>query len=76
MMTGANSEVGLAVLGVQVQQLSKDVAALEHELAAHRADHEAEAKDRLRSRRWIISAVIAVVGAVDGPLVAVLMHAH
>lgn len=57
---------GLAVLAVQVQEIAKD-------LARHEVMHQNEAAARAATRRWLVGAVIAVIAAVDGPVVTVLL---
>lgn len=57
---------GVGVLAVQIQELAKD-------LAAHEKIHEQDARRRTDSRRWIIAMAVAVVAAIDGPLVTVLL---
>ena len=82
---------GVAVLAVQVQQIAQDVARLEQAMtkdvarlerrleatmAEHSDAHDAERAGRMNSRRWIVGAVIALIAAIDGPLVTVLLHLH
>jgi hypothetical protein len=57
---------GVAVLAVQVQELSKD-------LAAHEVKHDVERARQAAGRKWIWMALIAIVAAVDGPVVSVLL---
>jgi hypothetical protein len=61
-----NGTRGVVVLAVQVQELSKD-------LAAHEVKHDQERADRAASRKWLWAALIAVIAAVDGPVVSVLL---
>ena len=65
----ANGTRGVAVVGVQVQELSKD-------FAKHEERHDQEQARRLSARRWVIGAAIAAVAAIDGPLVTVLLAVH
>jgi hypothetical protein len=60
---------GVAVLALQVQELSKDFA--KHELA-----HDEERRARASNRKWVAMLIIAVIAAVDGPIVAVLLATH
>jgi hypothetical protein len=64
---------GVAVLGVQLQEVAKDVARLENQLQAHHAEHQAAEAARATGRRWLITAVIAAVAAIDGPIVTVVL---
>lgn len=57
---------GVALLALQVQELSKD-------MAKHEDKHDREIAVRAASRRWIFGAVVAVVAAIDGPIVTVLL---
>jgi hypothetical protein len=70
---------GVAVLAVQLQELAKDVASLSTGLAAHErshAEHDAqtararadEARARIAGRRWMAGAAIALLAAIDGPM--------
>lgn len=70
---------GVAVLGVQIQGLAKDVAGLGSEMAAHRQAHERRDEDteraraddtraRIAGRRWTVGAAIALLAAIDGPM--------
>lgn len=60
---------GGAVLAVQMQQIST-------ELGRHEQQHEREARERAAGRRWLLMAVIAVIAAIDGPVVTVLLALH
>jgi hypothetical protein len=64
---------GVAVVGVQVQELTKDVAKLETQLEQHRTEHVLAEQARISGRRWLIAAIIAAVAAVDGPMVTILL---
>lgn len=64
---------GVAVLGVQLQEVAKDVARLESQMITHQQEHHAAESARAAGRRWLIGAVIAAVAAVDGPIVAVIL---
>lgn len=64
---------GVAVLGVQVQELAKDLAKLELAIESHHREHQAEISIRTSSRRWVIAMVVAAIAAVDGPLITVLL---
>jgi hypothetical protein len=67
---------GVAVLAVQLQEVAKDLAKVEAELAAHRGEHNRAESARASNRRWAVGLVVAAVAAVDGPLVTLLFHAH
>lgn len=60
---------GVAVLAVQMTELAKD-------FARHEQVHERTEAARDRTRRWWVGAVIAVVAAIDGPVVTVILAAH
>ena len=60
---------GMAVVAVQIQELTKDFA--RHELV-----HERERSSRLNQRRWLAGIFVAAVAAVDGPVVTVLLATH
>ena len=66
-----NGTRGVVVLGVQLQELAKD-------LAAHEVKHDHEREERAANRKWIWMALIGLLAAIDGPLVTVLLatHAH
>ena len=65
----ANGTRGVMVLAVQVQELGKD-------LAAHEVKHDHERDERASNRKWVYMALIALVAAVDGPIVTVLLATH
>jgi len=67
---------GVQALTMQLAQMSKDIGRLEKSMESHEKVHTAEAADRRSSRRWIIATVIAAVGAVDVPLVTILLSRH
>jgi septal ring factor EnvC (AmiA/AmiB activator) len=64
---------GVAVLGVQLQEVAKDVAKLEKQMDDHRAEHQAAENARVTGRRWLIAVIIAAVAAIDGPMVTILL---
>lgn len=65
----ASGTRGVAVLAVQMQELTKD-------LSRHEEKHDRAEAARAASRRWMIGAVIALVAAIDGPVVTVVLAAH
>lgn len=67
---GTRGEVGLAV---QVKQVINDIGMLRSDLNSHRQDHVTAERARIVGRRWIIGALIALIAAIDGPLVTVLL---
>lgn len=67
---GTRGEVGLAM---QVKQVISDIGMLRADLNSHRQDHLTAERARVVGRRWIIGAVIALIAAIDGPLVTVLL---
>lgn len=58
------------------QSLTGQVQRLEQVVTDHARAHEREKSARLSSRRWLIGIAIAVIAAVDGPMVDVLLHLH
>lgn len=67
---------GVAVLAVQVSELSKDVGAVKTDIEGHRGEHQQDARARVTGRRWLIATFVAAVAAVDGPLVTILLARH
>lgn len=57
---------GVAVLAIQLTELSKD-------MAAHEVKHDQERDRRASGRKWWIMAAVALIAAVDGPIVSVLI---
>ena len=57
---------GVAVLAVQLQELAKDYA-------RHEQMHERDEARRVSARRWLFLAAVAVIAAIDGPLVTVML---
>ena len=71
-----NGTTAIAVLGVQIQEIAKDLAHLDAEMKEHRKEHQAVEQVRQAGRRWLFMAFVAVVAAIDGPIVAVLLATH
>lgn len=57
---------GVAVLQLQITDLSKD-------FAAHEEQHKIAEARRLSGRRWAIALTVAAIAAVDGPMVTILL---
>lgn len=57
---------GVAVLAVQIQELTKD-------MAKHEDQHDRDEAQRASGRRWLFMAVVALVAAIDGPIVTVVL---
>lgn len=65
------------VLQAQMQALSKDIGRLEKALENHELAHRTEAAARTSARRWAVTALLAAVAAVDGPILGILAaHVH
>jgi hypothetical protein len=64
---------GVAVVAVQVSELTKDVGAVQTELERHRAEHEADARARASGRRWAVGIGAVLFAAVESPLVTLLL---
>jgi len=64
---------GVAVLAVQVGELTKDVGAVQLQMENHRKEHEADVKARVLARRWAVGIGLAVFTAIESPLVALLV---
>jgi len=60
---------GVAVLAVQVQEIAKD-------FAKHEVKHDQEAAERQSGRRWLLAFAVALIAAIDGPVVTVLLATH
>jgi hypothetical protein len=67
---------GVAVLAVQVSELTKDVGQVQHQLEEHHKEHEKEAKARVTARRWAIGLAAGLFAAVESPLVTLLLSRH
>lgn len=57
---------GVAVLAVQIQELAKDVA-------KHEEKHDREEAHRANNRKWLFMAAVAVIAAIDGPVVTIVL---
>lgn len=57
------------LLAFQVRELARGQA-------RHERTHATERRERAAARRWMIGAAIALVAAVDGPIVTVLLAIH
>lgn len=60
---------GVGVLALQIQELTKD-------FVTHEQLHSRERLERSTMRKWLIATLIGLVGAIDGPIVAVLLAVH
>lgn len=60
---------GVAVLAVQMQEIAKD-------FAKHEEKHDRQEAARAARARWLVMAVLALVAAIDGPIVTVIFAAH
>lgn len=59
------------------QALTGQVRRLEQVVKDHASAHEREKTARLSSRRWLVGIAIAVIAAIDGPIVTVVLaHVH
>jgi hypothetical protein len=74
---------GVAVLQTQMTDLAKDVAELKGEAsswqATHERAHQAEARDRISGRRWLVTTGIAGLAAMAtaiGLLIDIAAHIH
>lgn len=57
---------GVGVLAVQIQEIAKD-------FAKHEEKHDREEASRAQGRRWLFMAAVAVIAAIDGPVVTVML---
>jgi hypothetical protein len=67
---------GILALQVQVTDLIKDVTELRVAVKDHTKEHETEERARVVSRRWVITAVIAALAVVEGPIGYIIVHLH
>jgi hypothetical protein len=67
---------GVGALSVQVAEVIKDVSDMRRELDEHGKQHQAEAAARQSGRRWLVGSAIALVAAVEGPLLFLVTHVH
>ena len=68
-MIDASGTRGVAVLAVQIQEIAKD-------FSRHEEKHDRQESARAASRRWLVMAAIALVGAIDLPIVTVILASH
>ena len=78
-VTANSQQMGnTAALAVQITEVIKDVNEVKDDLRGFRRDHEsqhrAEASARVTSRRWAITALIAVWMALEGPIAYLIVH--
>jgi uncharacterized protein (DUF885 family) len=64
---------GVAVLAVQVSELSKDMGGMQTQMTKHQQEHEADARARVTGRRWAIGLAAVLFAAVESPLVTLLL---
>jgi hypothetical protein len=68
---------GVAVLAIQIAELSKDFAKHEERHEQDQRARDQEKRDAKTSRKWWVMAAVAAIGAIDGPLVTlILQHGH
>jgi hypothetical protein len=67
---------GVAVLAVQVSELTKDVGGVQTQLEEHRREHVADARARVSARRWAVGIGAVLFAAVESPLVTLLLTRH
>lgn len=67
---------GVAVMAAQIAEIIKDVSDLRQELRDHDRQHTEEKRSRIITRRWVITAVIAVLALVETPLILILTGGH
>jgi hypothetical protein len=67
---------GVAVLAVQVAELSKDMGAVQAQMIKHQQEHEADARARVSARRWAVGIGAVLFAAVESPLVTLLLTRH
>lgn len=83
----ASGTRGVGIVQVQLTDLAKDVAALraqlhedvaglEKRLDDHDTYHREQERQGIVSRRWIITTWIAVLVAVEGPLLYLVAQQH
>ena len=57
---------GVAVLAVQMQEIAKD-------FAKHEEKHDRQEQVRASNRKWLFTAAIALIAAIDGPVVTIVL---
>lgn len=67
--------VQVTALSVQMSEVMKDLGQLNLRMDQHEQRHEAEKKERVVNRRWMIGIAVACLSAIDGPLIY-LIQAH
>jgi hypothetical protein len=64
------------MLAAQLAGVTADVAGLRLELREHDQLHDAADRARIIGRRWVITAVIAVLAVVETPLLYLVTAGH
>lgn len=75
----AHGSRGVIVLQAQVVELVKDMGQMTGAFEQHQRQHQADARDRVVGRRWLIGtglAGMASMAAVVTLLVQILSHVH
>jgi hypothetical protein len=76
MSRAAREAAAVAVIGVQVTEVAKDLTALTVRLDQHERDHAEARAERAAGRRWLIATLIAFAAVVEVPLLYLVAHAR
>ena len=66
----------LAVFGVQLAEVAKDLTTLTVRLDQHERDHVEARAERSAGRRWLIATLIAFAAVIEGPLIYLVARAR
>jgi hypothetical protein len=67
---------GVGIVQVQLTDLSKDVARLTARMDTHEVEHRRDQQERKAARRWQITAWIALLAMLEGPIIYIISQLH
>lgn len=65
---------GVGIVQSQLMDLKGDVTGLAVRLEKHEAEHTQQARDQRTARRWLVTAGIALLVALEGPMGYIIVH--
>jgi TolA-binding protein len=65
---------GVGVVQQQLMDLKGDVTELRVRLEKHEGEHQQVARDQRTARRWLVTAGIALLVALEGPMGYIIVH--
>jgi hypothetical protein len=73
---GQRQGEAIAVLGVQMAEVIRDVQDLRMELRDHRDEHKDTERARISGRRWTVTTILAALILLEAPIGYIIAHLH